>query len=73
MGFPFTLITPDHLFLGIATFACFLSYALWIRITRNKRLPLPPGPKPWPIIGNISDFPNIHEGRFWAKHKEQYG
>lgn len=45
------------------------------RILHNKltQLPLPPGPKPWPILGNISDFPKTHEGRFWAAHREKYG
>lgn len=43
-----------------------------IYIKRNQ-LPLPPGPKPWPILGNISDFPLTHEGRFWTTHKELYG
>ena len=43
------------------------------RIRDNRRLPLPPGPKPLPFIGNALDFPDSHLGRFWAKHKDLYG
>lgn len=34
---------------------------------RQSRLPLPPGPKPWPIIGNVYDVPSI---RPWEKYRE---
>ncbi|TCD66266.1 hypothetical protein EIP91_001595 [Steccherinum ochraceum] len=34
---------------------------------RRNRLPLPPGPKPWPFIGNVLDMP---VDRFWAKYCE---
>ena len=35
--------------------------------------PLPPGPKPKLLAGNLSDFPKTHAGRFWAKHEDLYG
>lgn len=73
MDLLFNFIEQSHLLLGVSALACLLSLTLWIGINRIKRLPLPPGPKPWPIVGNISDFPTTHEGRFWAKHKDLYG
>lgn len=45
-------------------------------ITRKNPLgPLPPGPKPKPIIGNISDLPapGAQDWMHWIKHKDLYG
>ena len=37
--------------------------------------PLPPGPKPKPLVGNLSDLPPPGEQEWihWAKHKDLYG
>lgn len=40
---------------------------------RGERLPLPPGPKRLPLIGNLLDLPKGLEGPHWAKHKALYG
>lgn len=43
--------------------------------TIKKRPPLPPGPKGWPLVGNINDLPppGVREWEFWHEHKEKYG
>ncbi|CAH0019846.1 unnamed protein product [Clonostachys rhizophaga] len=44
---------------------------------RRKRpaVPLPPGPRPLPLLGNIYDLPTeeIPEYKHWSKHQEKYG
>ena len=41
----------------------------------SGRPPLPPGPKPKPVIGNLLDMPPAGqlEWLHWAKHKDLYG
>uniref|UniRef100_A0A8H7XY19 Cytochrome P450 n=1 Tax=Psilocybe cubensis TaxID=181762 RepID=A0A8H7XY19_PSICU len=41
-------------------------------VSRNKRAPYPPGPKPKPIIGNLLDFPMEYSARVYAKWGEEY-
>ncbi|KAI0547807.1 cytochrome protein [Xylaria curta] len=40
-----------------------------------KRGPLPPGPKGWPLVGNVTDLPQrgVREWEHWLKHKDLYG
>ncbi|KAL5382560.1 hypothetical protein DPSP01_006400 [Paraphaeosphaeria sporulosa] len=42
---------------------------------QDDRLPLPPGPKGLPFLGNINDLPKpgMLECHHWLKHKELYG
>lgn len=41
----------------------------------RSRLPLPPGPKGFPLVGNIADLPppGVPEWQHWLKHRELYG
>lgn len=38
-------------------------------------LPLPPGPKGLPVVGNVNDLPKpgVVEAHHWLKHKDLYG
>ncbi|KAJ5753209.1 hypothetical protein N7520_010126 [Penicillium odoratum] len=47
---------------------------LWVN--RKRPLgPLPPGPPPKPIVGNIADLPppGVQDWMHWLKHKDLYG
>lgn len=58
--------------LGLITLVGYLVYQHSTQTTRRK---LPPGPKPYPIVGNIKDFPpdGTPEHQHWLKHKDRYG
>ncbi|KAH8682197.1 cytochrome P450 [Xylariales sp. PMI_506] len=45
------------------------------RVTKRQQLPLPPGPKGFPIVGNVTDLPpkGVPEWQHWFKHKDLYG
>lgn len=69
-----TTIFPSDLLLGAAT-AVLTLFLIHKWLDRRPKLPLPPGPKPWPILGNIEDMPpkGQEEGKHWLKHMDIYG
>ncbi|PHH69952.1 hypothetical protein CDD82_7420 [Ophiocordyceps australis] len=52
-----------------------ISLAIYRRRTSHGKAPLPPGPPPLPIIGNLYDMPppETAEYKHWLKHKDVYG
>ncbi|KAJ7723816.1 cytochrome P450 [Mycena metata] len=54
----------------LAAAALSLCYHLY---TRKNTLPLPPGPKGWPLIGNVLDMPKSHPWKTFARWGEIYG
>lgn len=50
-----------------------LADKLWRKTTNNYGAPLPPGPQPLPLIGNLLDMPKGNEGQHWAKLNDRYG
>ncbi|KAI0311891.1 cytochrome P450 [Amylostereum chailletii] len=40
---------------------------------QQRQLPLPPGPKPWPIIGNLLDVPKVRPWEGYAEWGRKYG
>ncbi|KAI1119073.1 putative cytochrome P450 oxidoreductase OrdA-like protein [Nemania sp. NC0429] len=51
------------------------SVKILLVIFQRRPLPLPPGPKGLPFLGNIADFPpeGELEWEHWLKHKDTYG
>ncbi|KAL4745449.1 hypothetical protein BDW72DRAFT_211322 [Aspergillus terricola var. indicus] len=63
-----------YIFLCVtALFSLYLLKLMFYRTSADG--PLPPGPKPLPIVGNVRDMPasGSAEWLHWLKHKELYG
>jgi hypothetical protein len=45
---------------------------LWLK-RRHRGLPLPPGPKGWPLIGNVFDIPTIKGWEVYHKWCKELG
>lgn len=68
--FDFELFTP----LYILSFSLVL-FVVYCLLQSSSRRPdtLPPGPKPWPIIGNILDMPRKDESATFSQWGRLYG
>lgn len=62
----------SSLLLAVVAYAAF---RILLLVRKKEPHPMPPGPKPWPILGNITDLPKtgVREWEFWLEHKNKYG
>ena len=67
------VVVVMYWFLGtLIAITSFTAVVSW-KISKKKRAPLPPGPKGYPIIGNLFDIPKTHDPTVWATFKDVYG
>ena len=60
---------------GVLTAVVVLTLALipLYRASKRERLSLPPGPKGWPLIGNLLDIPRSNFVKTYAEWARKYG
>ncbi|EDU46689.1 O-methylsterigmatocystin oxidoreductase [Pyrenophora tritici-repentis Pt-1C-BFP] len=66
------IVNPTNvLLLSVAS----ILYVVYRRFMARHALPLPPGPKGIPILGNVNDMPKpgMLECHHWLQHKDLYG
>jgi hypothetical protein len=56
----------------MVSFAVYIFFSLQ-NYRRRTGYPYPPGPRPWPIIGNMLDIPSRLPGVAYADMSKQYG
>ena len=56
-----------------ALFLCWVTTLLVIKARQKTRLPLPPGPRGWPVIGNAFDIPKDREWLTFMDWSRKYG
>ena len=72
------LVTYPNVYqiLAILSFGCMLLFGrfkLNLRRRNPNGLPLPPGPKGLPLIGNLFDFPTNHQWLVYDEWQKTYG
>ncbi|EMD33935.1 hypothetical protein CERSUDRAFT_107728 [Gelatoporia subvermispora B] len=63
----------DSVVLLLALSGAVVAYVLFARHASAHKLPLPPGPKGWPLIGNMLDMPQDKPWETYAKWGKTYG
>lgn len=56
-----------------SSFLALLSFVLRFLIRRSKAPALPPGPKGWPLIGNVHQLPMVYQERAFAEWGRKFG
>lgn len=67
----FDLISPQKAFLLGAAFSALVAHQIWKRT--KSQLPLPPGPKGLPVVGNLFQIPREEPWKVYKEWTKEYG
>jgi hypothetical protein len=57
----------------LATFLCIVPAIVLWKLAKKPKVLLPPGPKAWPVIGNLPQMPREYEHEQYQKWAREYG
>lgn len=64
---------PSHVILALVAFTSIFVINYVTRFLTGSSLPLPPGPKGLPLIGNVLQLPKSHAFLLWQRWSKTYG
>ena len=67
------MLRLDTLFLAIASAGCCFIASSYLKRRNRENLRKLPGPKAFPIIGNLRDMPASHEWEWASREAQKYG
>ncbi|KAI0299732.1 cytochrome P450 [Multifurca ochricompacta] len=73
---PLTYIDGQHMSFTLSATDVFTLIVVSVTlywVSKRTRLPLPPGPKGWPLIGNLLDIPKANFGMTYSEWAMKYG
>ena len=70
---PYTMTSLTILDMLLALLGLYLVKQLLSTYKKGTGLPLPPGPRPLPIIGNLLDMPSTYQHRTFTEWNDRWG
>ena len=67
------MLTIDPVYIAVVLVGLSVLIVLWKGKQVTSSAPLPPGPKPWPVVGNLFDIPSEDTAAAFWKLSKKYG
>ena len=67
-----SLAVYDMYYISLACLSLVVTYLVYRTLT-SPEIPYPPGPRPYPLIGNLLDIPTSYQERAFVNLAKIYG